>query len=178
MWVILVFTRLPRWRSGKVRPHQCKRHKAQDLIPESGRSPEGGNGSPLWYSCPSHGQRSLVGYSPWGCKELDMTERLRAPIFSTVHLKGKIFIVISSIHIVRARTIPSLSILFLSFPQGDQTSCPCILARWVTPGGWPLSVLVYKIQLWPTLMGDVQPVTWTLQHIKTTCVTHQSSFPF
>ena len=22
-----------------------------------------------------HGQRSLVGYSPWGCKELDMTER-------------------------------------------------------------------------------------------------------
>ena len=24
----------------------------------------------------SHGQRSLVGYSPWGRKELDMTERL------------------------------------------------------------------------------------------------------
>ena len=22
----------------------------------------------------SHGQRSLVSYSPWGCKELDMTE--------------------------------------------------------------------------------------------------------
>ena len=21
-----------------------------------------------------HGQRSLVGYSPWGCKEYDMTE--------------------------------------------------------------------------------------------------------
>ena len=21
-----------------------------------------------------HGQRSLAGYSPWGCKELDMTE--------------------------------------------------------------------------------------------------------
>ena len=25
----------------------------------------------------SHGQRSLVGCSPWGCKELDMTERLQ-----------------------------------------------------------------------------------------------------
>ena len=24
----------------------------------------------------SHGQRSLVGYSPWGRKESDMTERL------------------------------------------------------------------------------------------------------
>ena len=23
----------------------------------------------------SHGQRSLAGYSPWGCKELDMTEQ-------------------------------------------------------------------------------------------------------
>ena len=22
----------------------------------------------------SHGQRSLVGYNPWGCKELDTTE--------------------------------------------------------------------------------------------------------
>ena len=24
----------------------------------------------------SHGQRSLAGYSPWSCKELDMTEQL------------------------------------------------------------------------------------------------------
>ena len=24
----------------------------------------------------SHGWRSVVGYSPWGCKELDTTERL------------------------------------------------------------------------------------------------------
>ena len=25
----------------------------------------------------SHGQRNLVGYSPWGCKELDTTEQLQ-----------------------------------------------------------------------------------------------------
>ena len=32
----------------------------------------------------SHGQRNLVGYSPWGCKELDMTERLSFPfLFQT-----------------------------------------------------------------------------------------------
>ena len=32
----------------------------------------------LQYSCLEnpHGQRNLVGYSPWGCKELDVTERL------------------------------------------------------------------------------------------------------
>ena len=31
---------------------------------------------PLQYSCleTPHGQRSLVGYSPWGRKESDMTE--------------------------------------------------------------------------------------------------------
>ena len=27
-----------------------------------------------------HGQRSLIGYRPWGCKELDMTERLHFSI--------------------------------------------------------------------------------------------------
>ena len=49
-------------------------------IPGSGRSPGEGNGNPLQYSCPekSHGQRSLVGYSPWDGKELDMTEQLHS----------------------------------------------------------------------------------------------------
>ena len=39
------------------------------LIPGLGRSPGGGHGNPLQYSCleNTHGQRSLVGYSPWGC---------------------------------------------------------------------------------------------------------------
>ena len=37
---------------------------------------EGGHGSPLQYSCLEnlHGQWSLVGYSPWGHKEMDMSE--------------------------------------------------------------------------------------------------------
>ena len=43
-----------------------------------GRSSGGGHGNPLQYSCLEnpHGQRSLAGYSPWGCKESDMTEWL------------------------------------------------------------------------------------------------------
>ena len=46
------------------------------LIPGLGRSPGEGTGNPLQYSClgESHGCRSLVGYSPWGRKELDTTE--------------------------------------------------------------------------------------------------------
>ena len=46
------------------------------LIPRSRRSPGEGRSNPLQYSCLEnpHGQRSPVGYSPWGHKESDMTE--------------------------------------------------------------------------------------------------------
>ena len=42
-----------------------------DSIPGLGRSLGGGHGNPLQYFCLEnpHGQRCLVGYSPWGCKE-------------------------------------------------------------------------------------------------------------
>ena len=45
-------------------------------IPGLGRSPGRQRGNPHQYSCLEnpHGQRSLVGYSPQGCKESDMTE--------------------------------------------------------------------------------------------------------
>ena len=45
-----------------------------------------GHGNPLQYSCLEnpHGQRSLAGYSPWGHKESDTTERL-----STQHMRVK-----------------------------------------------------------------------------------------
>ena len=51
--------------------------------PGLGRSPERGHGNPLQYSCLEnpHGQRSLVGYSQWGRKESDTTERLIAQHF-------------------------------------------------------------------------------------------------
>ena len=37
-----------------------------------------GNGNSLQYSCleKTQGRRSLIGYSPWGHKESDMTEQL------------------------------------------------------------------------------------------------------
>ena len=43
------------------------------LISGSGRSPGEGKGYPFQYLCLEnpHRQRSLVGYSPWGGKELD-----------------------------------------------------------------------------------------------------------
>ena len=48
------------------------------LIPGLGRSPGGGHGNPLKYSCLEnpHEQRSLAGYSPWDHKPSDSTEQI------------------------------------------------------------------------------------------------------
>ena len=58
----------------------CNARDAGDTgsIPGLGRSPGEGNGNPLPVFLPgeSHGQRSLVGYSPRGHKESDMTEAI------------------------------------------------------------------------------------------------------
>ena len=46
--------------------------------PGLGRSPRGGHGNPLQYSCLEnpHGQRSLASWGPWGCKELGTAKQL------------------------------------------------------------------------------------------------------
>ena len=50
-------------------------------IPGSGRSPGEGNGNSLQDYCleSPHEERSLGGYSPWSCKESDMTEHHHHP---------------------------------------------------------------------------------------------------
>ena len=51
-----------------------------------GRSSGEGNGNPLQYS--SRGWRSVVGYSTWGCRESDTTERLQFQ-FHSAHKLNK-----------------------------------------------------------------------------------------
>ena len=74
-------------------------------IPGSERFPGGGHSNPLQCSC--HGQRSLVGYNPKGCKELGTTQGLSTPrlmqlnnIFTTVGcttiIKYKTFLILFS----------------------------------------------------------------------------------
>ena len=55
-------------------------------ILEAERSPGGENDNPLVFlPGKSHGQRSLVGYSPWGHKESDMTKRLSTHTLQILH---------------------------------------------------------------------------------------------
>ena len=66
----------PGGASGKERVCQCRRHKRGGFHPWMGKIPRRRAWQPTLVFLPgeSHGQRSLVGYSPEGCKELDTTE--------------------------------------------------------------------------------------------------------
>ena len=70
------YKRPPSWGSGKNLPSSAGDTGDMGSIPGSGRSPGGGNGSPLQHSSlgKSCGQRNLVCYSPLDCKELYTTE--------------------------------------------------------------------------------------------------------
>ena len=66
---------LPRWLSGKESACECRRHKRCRLDPWVGKIPQRRKWQPTPEFLPgeSHGQRSLAGYSPSGCKELART---------------------------------------------------------------------------------------------------------
>ena len=72
---------LPRWLPGfysKEPICQCKNHKRQAFNPWVRKIPWRGKWQPTPVFLPRefHGQRSLVGYSPWGCNESNTTEQL------------------------------------------------------------------------------------------------------
>ena len=52
-----------------------------------GRSPREGNGkpTPVFFPGKFHGQRSVVGYSPWAHKESDVTEHAHAHTRAHTH---------------------------------------------------------------------------------------------
>ena len=56
-------------------------------IPWLGRSPGEGKSTPVSLPEKCHGQRSLVGCSPWDCKELSITERLMHSHFQSDSLR-------------------------------------------------------------------------------------------
>ena len=67
---------LPRWLSRKESACPCRRHRRYEFSPWVRKMPWRRKWQPTQVILPaeSHGQRSLVRYSPWGCKDTDMTE--------------------------------------------------------------------------------------------------------
>ena len=72
---------------GSVVKNPCASTRDAHSIPGSGRSPGGGNGNPLQYSCRRIPWTEEPGsYSPWGCKESDTTERLTLSHFANTSM--------------------------------------------------------------------------------------------
>ena len=69
---------LPRLHSGKESACQCRRCRRCGFNAQVGKISWSRKWQPTPVFLPGKfcGQRSLVGYSPWGCKELDMTKQL------------------------------------------------------------------------------------------------------
>ena len=78
IFLLLVHDFSPSFPSGSVGKESTCNVGDLSSKPGLGISPGGGHGNPLQYSCLEnpHGPRSLVGYSPWDHKDLDMTEWL------------------------------------------------------------------------------------------------------
>ena len=66
----------PGGASGKEPACQCRRHKRFRFDPWVRKIPwkRAWQPTPEFLPGESHEQRSLVGYSPWGHRELDLTE--------------------------------------------------------------------------------------------------------
>ena len=131
-------------------------------IPGWGRSPREGNGNPLLYSCLENPIDREVGYSPWGLKELDMTEwlsmhagewkRIGFIIGKEVKSLSHVWTLCdpidyspqgSSVHgILQARVLEWVAISFSrgsSWPR-DRTQVSCIVGR--------------RFTVWATIIGN------------------------
>jgi len=64
---------LPWWLGGlkkKKSACHCRQIEPMGSIPGSGRSPGGGNGNPLWYSCLGNPMTE----EPWGLQSIGLQE--------------------------------------------------------------------------------------------------------
>ena len=77
--IIFIITRVFGFPGGSDSKESACNAGDLGLILELGRFPwrREWQPTPVFLPGESHGQRSLEGYSPWGCKESDMTEGLR-----------------------------------------------------------------------------------------------------
>ena len=91
---------LCRWLSGKESVCQCRKCR---FYPWVGKIPQRNKWQPTPVFLPgkSHGQRSLVGYSPWGLKQLDKTEQLTHNTYSFRLLEARGIILFNTMNSFR-----------------------------------------------------------------------------
>ena len=82
LWIVKEHLGFPSGTSGKEPTWQSRICKRLRFDPWVGKIPWGRTWQPTPVILPgeSHGQRSLVGCSPWGCKESPVTEHLHSSV--------------------------------------------------------------------------------------------------
>ena len=75
---------ISRWFRGKESACQCRRCRKHGYDPGVGKIPSRRKwqSTPVFLPRKFHGQNSLAGYSPWGCKEVNMSEWLNTHTLS------------------------------------------------------------------------------------------------
>ena len=122
------------------------------LIPGSGRSPGGGHGNPLQYSCLEnlHGQRSLTGYSSWDHKESDTAEVAE---HSTM---ARLYTLSNLLHLIFSGGFPEGAVgNEYTCNAGDTGDTCCIPQLERSPGGGNGNPLHYSC-----LENPMDRVTW------------------
>ena len=91
---------LPQWLRGKEPACNCRRHGKWRLDPWVGKIP----GRRKWHPIPvflpgeSHGQSSLAGYSPWGCKRVRHDLVTKSKNLYLIYKNGSLNRIINLIH--------------------------------------------------------------------------------
>ena len=96
---------------------QCRRCSRHRFHPQVGKIPwrKTWQPIPVFLRGESHGQRSLVGYSLWGCKESDKTEQLSThPMHETGSLKIQ--------NSADGDVIPATTLLWFPLPLSENQS--------------------------------------------------------
>ena len=108
--------------SGNESTCQCRGRKRRCFDPWVGKIPWNRKWQPTPVLLPGecHGQRSLAGYSPWGHRELDSTERLNH------HCHTYIYTHTTSLHIVYTHTHNHLSGIKVSPLKEKHHKCVCV----------------------------------------------------
>ena len=144
---------LPRGHSGKE-TCQCKRLRFDcwiRTIPWHRKW----HPAPVFLLGKFHGLRSLVGYSSWGCKELDMTEQLSTHTRNTHRAFASGW----------SHCFLEKCILTLSMPHGNLWNGlvmkPKRLAPWPWTSGLLLKTLVPCLK-WTVRLSDLWSLLWFL----------------
>ena len=85
--MVALYIGLPRWCNGKEYACQCRRHKRRGFDPWVRKILWSRKWQPTPVFLPGkfHEKWSLVGYSPWVCKESDLTEHACARAHTHTH---------------------------------------------------------------------------------------------